>query len=128
MGPAIDRWGFFRILVPCFAVAAISILLIGVSERSLWVLFLVVVISGFCIVGAQPGINAMAGVYYPTELRATGIGWGLGVGRIGSIVGPVIGGVFISYNWSLQQLFTAAMVPAAISVIVLLAIRLTWRR
>ena len=60
-------------------------------------------------------VNALAATYYPTSLRATGVGWSLGIGRIGSIVGPVIGGELIRLNWSNATLFIAAAVPALIS-------------
>jgi len=65
-------------------------------------------------------MNAFAATFYPTYLRSTGVGWALGVGRIGAIVGPYIGGLMIAAKWSNQQLFLAAAVPAAISAITLM--------
>jgi AAHS family 4-hydroxybenzoate transporter-like MFS transporter len=62
-------------------------------------------------------MNALAASYYPTRLRSTGVGWALGIGRIGSIVGPVVGGILLSLGWGVTELFTAAAVPAAISSI-----------
>ncbi|MBB4846127.1 AAHS family 4-hydroxybenzoate transporter-like MFS transporter [Paucibacter oligotrophus] len=120
MGPVIDRIGFYRMLLPSFALAVFSIAMIGQPGLSLPLLFLVVMVTGFCIVGGQPAINALAATYYPTTLRSTGIGWSLGVGRIGSIIGPVLGGELIRRNWSHSQLFLAVAVPAAISTLVLL--------
>jgi AAHS family 4-hydroxybenzoate transporter-like MFS transporter len=60
---------------------------------------------GFLLVGGQIGLNAIAGTFYPTDIRATGIGWALGVGRVGSILGPVIGGLLISARLPTQSLF-----------------------
>ncbi|HCA22602.1 MAG TPA: aromatic acid/H+ symport family MFS transporter, partial [Pseudomonas sp.] len=54
MGPVIDRIGFFKVLVPCFALAALSIALIGQPGIGLPLLFLVVTVTGFCIIGGQP--------------------------------------------------------------------------
>lgn len=48
--------------------------------------------AGFFIVGAQNALNGSASAAYPPEIRATGLGWGLGIGRIGSILGPAVGG------------------------------------
>jgi AAHS family 4-hydroxybenzoate transporter-like MFS transporter len=48
--------------------------------------------AGFCIVGGQTAANALAANFYPTSIRATGVGWALGIGRVGSIVGPLIAG------------------------------------
>ena len=63
-------------------------------------LFLLVFISGFGVTGGQAGVNALTGTYYPTELRSTGLGAGLGVGRIGSIVGPELAGDLLGRHWS----------------------------
>lgn len=56
-------------------------------------LFAVVTLSGICIVGGQQALNGMAASYYPTALRSTGAGWALGIGRLGSVIGPVLGRV-----------------------------------
>jgi AAHS family 4-hydroxybenzoate transporter-like MFS transporter len=82
-----------------------------------------VFISGFGVTGGQAGVNAMTGTYYPTELRSTGLGAGLGVGRIGSIVGPELAGDLLGRHWSNQQLFLAAALPALIASGVMIAMR-----
>ena len=84
---------------------------------SLAALFVVVFIAGWCVVGGQPGLNALSGTYYPTYLRSTGVGAGLGVGRAGGIVGPYVGGILLAQQWSSQQLFWAAALPAIVSTI-----------
>jgi AAHS family 4-hydroxybenzoate transporter-like MFS transporter len=83
--------------------------------------------GGFCIVGGQPAVNALAGTFYPTTLRSTGIGWALGIGRIGSVVGPVIGGQLIALQWSNGSLFIAAAVPALISALTIARLHRTSR-
>jgi len=113
----IARKGFIPMLTMTFAIATISIALIGQPGLTLLVLSVVVFIAGWCVVGGQPGINTLAATYYPTYLRSTGIGAGLGVGRVGAILGPYIGGTLIGWQWGPQQLFLAAAVPAAISTI-----------
>jgi AAHS family 4-hydroxybenzoate transporter-like MFS transporter len=119
MGQMIDRSGFRRVLIPGFLVAAVAIVLIGRPEASLLFLFASILVAGFCIVGGQPAVNALAGSYYPTTLRSTGIGWSLGVGRIGSIVGPVLGGELIRMNWPNSTIFAIAAVPALLSAVML---------
>ena len=115
MGQWIDRAGFQRVLVPSFLVAAVAIALIGRADASLALLFCAIFVTGFCIVGGQPAVNALAAQYYPTTLRSTGIGWSLGVGRIGSIVGPVLGGQLIGMNWPNSSIFLLVAVPALLS-------------
>lgn len=127
MGPIIDRIGFYKLLAPSFGLAAVTIALIGQPGIQLPVLFVVVIVTGFCIVGGQPAVNALAATYYPTTLRSTGIGWSLGVGRIGSIVGPVLGGELIRRNWSNSDIFLAVALPAAVSALVLLAMAMRMR-
>jgi AAHS family 4-hydroxybenzoate transporter-like MFS transporter len=68
-------------------------------------------------------INSMAAVYYPTYVRSTGIGWGLGVGRAGGIMGPWLVGYLLRQNWSVQDIFFTAAVPALISAVAMFALR-----
>lgn len=119
LGRLIERLGFVRVLCGSFLLACVSIALIGQTAHALWLLGAVVFVAGFCIVGGQPAVNAFAGIGYPTDLRATGIGWSLGIGRIGSVVGPVVAGQLIAWNWSTPSLFFAAAVPALASAILM---------
>jgi AAHS family 4-hydroxybenzoate transporter-like MFS transporter len=123
----IARRGFVPMLTVTFGLAAVSIALIGQPGISLVLLCIIVFVAGWCIVGGQPGINAMSATYYPTFLRSTGVGAGLGVGRVGAIVGPYIGGVLLARQWGPQELFLAAALPAVISTLVMLAIRAYYR-
>ena len=93
----------------------LSMLLIGslaVLPASFGLIMSVAFILGVAVQGAQAGLNALVAEFYPTAIRSTGVGWALGVGRIGSIAGPVLGGVMLSLDWSLQQIFLAGTVPA----------------
>ena len=119
---AITRGGFTPVLTLTFAIATASVAVIGQPGLSLPVLYAIVFIAGWCIVGGQPGLNALGSSYYPTYLRSTGVGAGLGVGRIGAIVGPVIGSALVAQQWAPQQLLWAAAVPAAVSTAVLLTL------
>jgi AAHS family 4-hydroxybenzoate transporter-like MFS transporter len=121
----IARLGFVDVLVTSFGLACLAIGTIGQPGLSLGTLFVLVFIAGWCVVGGQPGINALAGTYYPTYLRSTGVGWGLGIGRAGAIVGPMLGGQFMALKWSTRDIFLAAAVPALISTVAMLSLRLT---
>jgi len=122
MGPIIDRFGFFRVLIPTNLVAAFAIVAIGyVASVSLPVLLLVVFVAGFGIVGGQPANNTLSASIYPVRLRATGVSWSLGIGRAGSIVGPIIAGGMLQMHWSRPQVFCAAAIPAIIAALTLRA-------
>jgi MFS transporter, AAHS family, 4-hydroxybenzoate transporter len=128
MGPLIDRLGYYRVLVPAFLIAGLAVAAIGEPGMPLPLLYLVIFAAGICIVGAQPALNALASTLYPTEIRATGIGWSLGVGRVGAIVGPVVAAQLVALNWSSQALFLAASVPAACSCVVVAGLAVVMRR
>jgi len=117
LGWFIERLGFVRVLLACFCAGALCVGVIGpVAHAQVW-LFAAVFASGFCIVGGQPAVNALAGHYYPTTLRSTGIGWSLGIGRVGSVIGPLVGGQMIALGWSNVALFQAAAAPVACSAV-----------
>ena len=128
LGPLIDRHGYYRVLVPMFLTAGFAVAAIGEPSLSLSLLYFVIFVAGICIVGAQPALNALAATLYPTEIRATGVGWSLGVGRAGAIVGPVVAAQLVSLNWSSQALFLAAAVPASFSCIVVIGLAFVTRR
>jgi MFS transporter, AAHS family, 4-hydroxybenzoate transporter len=128
MGPLIDRLGYYRVLVPAFLIAGLAVAAIGEPGMPLPLLYLVIFAAGICIVGAQPALNALASTLYPTEIRATGVGWSLGVGRVGAIVGPVVAAQLVALNWSSQTLFLAASVPAACSCVVVVGLAVVMRR
>ena len=105
-------------LTVAYACAAVLVAGIGAAESGpILVLMTAIAAAGFFVIGTQYCMNALAANFYPTGLRSTGIGWALGIGRIGSIVGPVLGGLLLSLGWQFNALFTAIAVPAAISAL-----------
>lgn len=111
-GVAMRAIGGRRCLAIEFTLAMLLIGTLGVLPPSQGVLMGVSVLLGIVVQGAQAGLNALVAEFYPTAIRSTGVGWALAVGRIGSIVGPVLGGLVLSAGWSLQQIFLAGAVPA----------------
>ena len=122
LGWFIERFGFVRVLFVCFVAATLTVGMIGMVAQTLPWLLAVVFAGGFCVVGGQPAVNALAGHFYPTSLRSTGIGWSLGIGRIGSVIGPLVGGQLIALNWSNAALFHAAAVPVLCSALLVIAL------
>jgi AAHS family 4-hydroxybenzoate transporter-like MFS transporter len=123
----IARKGFLPVLALTFAMATVSIALIGQPGLTITVLGVIVFVAGWCVVGGQPAINALSATFYPTYLRSTGVGAGLGVGRTGAIIGPYLGGVLLAQQWTPQQLFWVAAVPALVSTAVILTMRVFMR-
>jgi len=108
-----------------FIVATAAIFVIGFSVAAPALLLLSVSIAGSCVGGGQPGNNAVNAAYYPTFIRASGVGWAQGIGRFGSIAGSVLGGVFLQIHLSLNTLFMIASAPSVITVLALIALSKT---
>ncbi len=111
--------GFTPTLAAAFAVAALAVALIGSRPvlAAPALLTAVVILAGVCVIGGQPGLNAFGATYYPTYMRSTGVGWGLGIGRLGGIVGPWVGGYLLDFDWSTQRLFLVFALPALVSTL-----------
>jgi AAHS family 4-hydroxybenzoate transporter-like MFS transporter len=107
LGSIIDRFSF-RALALVYFVAVFAVGAIGQLGHSAALVTSAIFVAGFCIVGGQIAANALAAGFYPTSVRATGVGWALGIGRVGSIVGPLVGGVLLSLKWSAGEVFVAA--------------------
>jgi AAHS family 4-hydroxybenzoate transporter-like MFS transporter len=111
----VDRMGLrpviLLIVLGMPATAAIGYM--ATSRELIWVTFA----SGFCLLGIQFGLNATAGIVYPSHVRSLGVGSAFGVGRFGAFGGPAIGGVLIAMHLPLQQLYVLAAAPLVISLI-----------
>ncbi|MFD1554763.1 MFS transporter [Paraburkholderia silviterrae] len=103
------------------AVCVLGLAWIGALSSSL---ALLVFATGFCMSGAQTGLNAYAPGRYPTVARATGVSWMLGMGRFGSIFGSAVGGALLGLGWEFGAILAMLAVPAALAAI---AIVLTQR-
>jgi AAHS family 4-hydroxybenzoate transporter-like MFS transporter len=117
----LDRYQFaaitvlFIVAVP--VVGALGFIGVGSTKA---VLLAACFVAGFCVLGIQSGINVAGALVYPTSLRANGSGWELGVGRIGSIIGPLLGALFVTLP--VQQLYMWSALPFAFGAIVCYAI------
>jgi MFS transporter, AAHS family, 4-hydroxybenzoate transporter len=111
LGSIIDRFSFRALALVYFA-AVFAVGAIGQSGHSAILVTLAIFAAGFCIVGGQIAANALAAAFYPTSVRATGVGWALGIGRVGSIIGPLVGGMLLGQKWSTAAVFLTAAVAA----------------
>jgi AAHS family 4-hydroxybenzoate transporter-like MFS transporter len=125
LGWLVDRRGPFGVLFVSYCLAAMSILAIGNFASTVTFAMLIVFVAGFFVIGSQFCMNALAASTYPTSARSTGVGWALGIGRVGSVVGPVIGGWLLSLGWTNAALFFAVSVPAAVSAVAVALLGIT---
>lgn len=111
LGSVIDRFSF-RALALVYFGAVFAVGAIGQFGHSAVLVSIAIFAAGFCVVGGQIAANALTAGYYPTSVRASGVGWALGIGRIGSIVGPLVGGILLAEKWSTPAVFMTAAAAA----------------
>jgi MFS transporter, AAHS family, 4-hydroxybenzoate transporter len=97
---------------------------VSLGEASVLILIGVI---GAGLVNGIMGQTALAVAFYPPEMRATGVGWGLAMGRVGSFVGPAIGGALLSLGWPARDIVLTAILPAAAAIVTLGALTLAGR-
>ena len=120
-GPLMKAIGVFTTMVAEFVISLVLVIAASLIFENFSLMMTVTFILGISVQGAQAGLNVLSAMYYPTVIRSTGVGWALGIGRIGSIVGPMIGGVMLSLEWTPQQIFMAGAVPAICAAVAVLA-------
>lgn len=120
-GPLMNRFGVYASIVVEFASSLVLVLLASSIFSNFPVMMLVTFILGVTVQGCQAGLNALSAMYYPTTMRSTGVGWALGVGRVGSIVGPLIGGMMLGLQWTPPEIFRAGAVPALCAIAAVIA-------
>lgn len=118
-----DRFGLPKVVVGFFVAAAVSIALIGANPAP-GLLFALVFIAGATTIGTQILLYASVAQFYNLSVRSTGQGWASGVGRIGAIVGPALGGVLLARELPLDQNFLMFAIPAAVSALAMLVFAL----
>ena len=115
MGWLMDRVNPYWLIAGYFLIDAAAIVSLGFIPPQAAVAFVTaLVVWNFSQVGGQTGINNLATLGYPPEMRSSGIGWAGGVGRIGGIVFPFLGGVALAAALPLQTIMFATAVPALI--------------
>jgi AAHS family 4-hydroxybenzoate transporter-like MFS transporter len=104
IGIFIDRIGL-KVFAAVFTLAVPVVALTGTPGLSGAMLLGMAFLSGCVVTGMQNALNAGAGLIYPTWLRGNGVGYALGVGRIGSITGPLIGSMLASLDMPTSAYF-----------------------
>ena len=111
-----DRLGSKRVIVIMFLIGSLSLVLLGFRSPEL-VMYLLVAIAGACSTGTGCVNNAYASIFYPTIIRSTAIGWSLGIGRFGAVIGPVFGGYLLSLSLPTYINFIGFALPGILAAI-----------
>jgi len=111
-----------KLLTVMFAVGIATAIGLGLVGDRWLLVFVLIALAGFGIGGQQLVLNYLITNAYPTQLRATATGWGIGVGRSGAIVGSAIGGQLLS-SAGPSGYFMALAVPLALAAVATLTVR-----
>ncbi|GAB3500643.1 MFS transporter [Amycolatopsis cihanbeyliensis] len=120
-GRVADRIGVRPSAIGWFAAAAVFLALLSIKLPGVGV-YLAVLIAGFFVFSAQVLVYAYVGSTYPAAGRATGLGWAAGVGRLGAISGPLLGGALVSAGIAYPWGFYAFAVVGAVAALAVLAV------
>lgn len=121
LGAVADRVGSKQTTTGMFLVAGLCIYLLSYDLPAA-VLYLLVAIAGACTIGTTILVNAYTANFYPAHMRATGLGWALGIGRVGAILGPIYGAYILDSGWGLDANFYAFAAPALVGALAMLLI------
>ncbi|MCH6170211.1 MFS transporter [Pseudonocardia alaniniphila] len=130
-GPAMGRIGPYATVAAQQMGGFLFVALTGLALRApLWLLLAAALLTGACIVGGMNSLIALTTVFYPASVRSTGVGWALGVGRVGGILGPLVIGAALTARWPASTVICAMGVPmiAAALAALMLARRYGKRR
>lgn len=116
------RMNLARLIATLLALAGVAMMVFGSVQMSVPMTLTVAFLIGVTLQGGYNGIWPLAASVYPAGRRATGIGWAIGIGRSGAILGPLIGGYLMAANTPLPILFAAYCVPLAICAVAALMV------
>ncbi len=117
VGLLLGRFGM-RLVATLFVLCLIAVAAAARGQLSDAGLAAVIAACGFCLIGAQAALNGTTGLAYPIAVRARGLGMALGVGRVGSVIGPLIAGGMVAEGvTSARDLFLLPLAPLALGAV-----------
>ena len=117
LGYLSDRFGVRPLIICFFTGGVIFMVVFGFSPPEVGLLLVLAFLIGFCVLGGFVGFYISAACLYHTEIRATGVGWSIGAGRTGAIIGPYLGGVFINMGYPTSVNFIIFAVPLILACV-----------
>jgi AAHS family 4-hydroxybenzoate transporter-like MFS transporter len=128
IAPMSIKFGAPNVLRVTLFLGIIFIGLVGLAALPWLALLAVIFLVGCCTVGSQTGLNGMTGALYPARVRNTGMAWALGIGRLGAIIGPWLGGELLRAGLPPREIFLVACITAAIATLAVVGLGAVNRR
>jgi MFS family permease len=115
LGYISSTFGLRRSILLFMVLSAVLMILFGNIQLGVIFYMLVLFVLGFFVQGGFVGLYSVAARIYPMEIRTTGVGWGIGLGRFGAIISPSLGGIAIGMNMPVFLIFTLFAIPFVIA-------------
>jgi MFS family permease len=116
-----SRFGLKKSIGTLLLITAVLLGIFGLFSGSNLIL-VVLFFLGFGVQGSFVGLYAVAARMYPTAFRSTGVGWAIGMGRLGGIIGPVLGGLLVGLGFGMAQSFIFFALPSFFAGLITLKI------
>lgn len=110
-------------LIRIYMVMAAVMLIIFSAQMPLLLVLLVAMLIGLFLQGGFSGFYSLSADLYPAEVRASGIGWAIGIGRGGAVIGPLAGGFLLSQDLPLWAVFSCFAAPLAVAGVLAALVR-----
>ncbi|WP_290874394.1 MFS transporter [Aquabacterium sp.] len=118
-GWLMDKLNPHKVIAVGYALTALLIYAVGQNTGSVIGLGALIFLAGTAMNGAQSSMPSLAAAFYPTQGRATGVAWMLGIGRFGGIAGALLGAELMRQKLGFDQIFTLLTLPALVAVVAL---------
>jgi AAHS family 4-hydroxybenzoate transporter-like MFS transporter len=125
-GFLVSRFAARRVLPAALVGSAITLSAVGHASQSIALVIVFLGLAGFFLGIASSGLIALTALLYSTAIRSTGVGWAMGLGRLGSFVGPLAIGLLVNRGWQVGDSFVALGVPALCAALFTSVIGINW--
>ena len=123
VGRIMDRYGAYSTLIGALLGATLCVGTLGYATNSFGMIAVFATLAGFFAGAAQAGVIALAALLYPVSVRSTGVGWAMAMGRFGAVVGPLMGGMFLTWNWPVAWTYLGFALPGLLGAAAVVAIQ-----
>jgi predicted MFS family arabinose efflux permease len=114
MGWMSTKWKLTDLIFYLSAASAVGMIIFAMAPNQLTLLLALTFVIGILQQGGFTGLYGAAAKAYPTNIRSTGIGWSIGLGRFGAVIGPAAAGYLIAAGFSMSSNYFIFAVPMAV--------------
>jgi len=108
------RWTLTNLIFYLSSASAVGMVIFALVPNRLTLLLSLTLLIGILQQGGFTGLYGAAAKAYPTHIRSTGIGWSIGLGRFGAVLGPAIAGYLIAGGLSMSANYFIFAIPMAV--------------